>query len=212
VILDSLYLAIQAGGWILLPIWLVGWLAFALIFRVMFFLGRDMYRSSYASVLKEVVAKVEKGKVDQARHLLLSKKGIVYKMYLFVLEHPELSEKVLSARINQIYLRLSRKLEKGILMVGVLAATAPLLGLLGTVQGMVHTFEVITLYGNSNPALLAGGISEALITTQSGLVIAFPMLLLKHRVEDRIFWVRNQIELGMLALYNALNEKSKKEV
>jgi biopolymer transport protein ExbB len=212
VILDSLYLAIQAGGWILLPIWLVGWLAFALIFRVMFFLGRDMYRSSYASVLKVVVEKVERGNLAEARSLLASKKGVVYKMYLFVLEHPNLSEKMLSARINQNYIRLSRKLEKGILMVGVLAATAPLLGLLGTVQGMVHTFEVITLYGNSNPALLAGGISEALITTQSGLVIAFPVLLLKHRVEDRIFWVRNQIELGMLALYNALNEQSKKEV
>ena len=211
-ILDSLYLAIQAGGWILLPIWLVGWLAFALIFRVIFFFGRDMYRSSYASVLKVVVEKVERGNLAEARSLLASKKGVVYKMYLFVLEHPNLSEKMLSARINQNYIRLSRKLEKGILMVGVLAATAPLLGLLGTVQGMVHTFEVITLYGNSNPALLAGGISEALITTQSGLVIAFPVLLLKHRVEDRIFWVRNQIELGMLALYNALNEQSKKEV
>lgn len=211
-ILDSLYLAIQAGGWILLPIWLVGWLAFALIFRVMFFLGRDMYRSSYGAVLKEVVQIVEAGRVEDARRLLATKKGIVYKMYLFVLEHPGLSEKMLSARINQNYMKLSRRLEKGVLMVGVLAATAPLLGLLGTVQGMVHTFEVITLYGNSNPALLAGGISEALITTQSGLVIAFPVLLLKHRVEDRIFWVRNQIELGMLALYNALHEKSKKEV
>jgi biopolymer transport protein ExbB len=212
VILDSLYLSIQAGGWILLPIWLVGWLAFALIFRVMFFLGRDMYRSSYATVLNDVVKVLEDGSVEEARALLTSKKGVVYKMYLFVLEHPGLSEKMLTARINQNYLKLSRKLEKGILMVGVLAATAPLLGLLGTVQGMVHTFEVITLYGNSNPALLAGGISEALITTQSGLVIAFPVLLLKHRVEDRIFWVRNQIELGMLALYNALNDKSKKEV
>jgi len=60
--------------------------------------------------------------------------------------------------------------------IAALAAVAPLLGLLGTVMGMVHTFETIQRFGFGNPALLADGISEALLTTQAGLLVAFPLL------------------------------------
>ncbi|MDR1829873.1 MAG: MotA/TolQ/ExbB proton channel family protein [Candidatus Fibromonas sp.] len=74
---------------------------------------------------------------------------------------------------------------KALHMAGIMAKVAPLLGLLGTVTGMVQTFEVITVYGNQNPVLMADGISEALITTQSGLIIAFPLLLLNHRLAER---------------------------
>jgi hypothetical protein len=74
---------------------------------------------------------------------------------------------------------------KALLMAGIMAKVAPLLGLLGTVTGMVQTFKVITIYGNQNPVLMADGISEALITTQSGLVIAFPLLLLNHRLAEK---------------------------
>lgn len=74
---------------------------------------------------------------------------------------------------------------KALHMSGIMAKVAPLLGLLGTVTGMVETFEVITVYGNQNPVLMADGISEALITTQSGLVIAFPLLLLNHRLAEK---------------------------
>ena len=74
---------------------------------------------------------------------------------------------------------------KALHMSGIMAKVAPLLGLLGTVTGMVQTFKVITVYGNQNPILMADGISEALITTQSGLVIAFPLLLLNHRLAER---------------------------
>jgi biopolymer transport protein ExbB len=85
-------------------------------------------------------------------------------------------------------------MNRNLQMIGVLATTAPLLGLLGTVTGMVTTFEIITEYGNGNPVLLAGGISEALITTQSGLLIAFPILLLRNRLEDRNQWVLKRME------------------
>jgi biopolymer transport protein ExbB/TolQ len=61
--------------------------------------------------------------------------------------------------------------------IATLAAVAPLLGLLGTVMGMVHTFETIQHFGFGNPILLADGISEALLTTQAGLLVAFPLLL-----------------------------------
>jgi hypothetical protein len=74
---------------------------------------------------------------------------------------------------------------KAIHMAGIMAKVAPLFGLLGTVTGMVRTFKVITVYGNQNPVLMADGISEALITTQSGLIIAFPILLLTHRMAEK---------------------------
>lgn len=61
--------------------------------------------------------------------------------------------------------------------IATLAAVAPLLGLLGTITGMVHTFETIERFGFGNPMLLADGISEALLTTQAGLLVAFPLLL-----------------------------------
>lgn len=61
--------------------------------------------------------------------------------------------------------------------IAALAAVAPLLGLLGTVMGMVRTFSTIERFGFGNPALLADGISEALLTTQAGLLVAFPLLL-----------------------------------
>jgi hypothetical protein len=74
---------------------------------------------------------------------------------------------------------------KALHMSSIMAKVAPLLGLLGTVTGMVQTFKVITIYGNQNPVLMADGISEALITTQSGLIIAFPLLLLNNRLAEK---------------------------
>jgi biopolymer transport protein ExbB/TolQ len=66
-----------------------------------------------------------------------------------------------------------------------LAAIAPMLGLLGTVMGMVDTFDTISRFGFGNPTLLADGISEALLTTQAGLLIAFPLLLACDFLERR---------------------------
>jgi biopolymer transport protein ExbB/TolQ len=83
-----------------------------------------------------------------------------------------------------------------------MAAAAPLLGLLGTVTGMVSTFEVITLYGNQNPVLMADGISEALISTQSGLLIAFPLTLMKQRLDERIEILKQEMELGATVIDN----------
>lgn len=71
-------------------------------------------------------------------------------------------------------------IEKGLSTLGVLAAIAPLLGLLGTVTGMIELFNVITEFGSGNPRVLASGISIALITTQAGLGIAIPIIVIHH--------------------------------
>ena len=71
------------------------------------------------------------------------------------------------------------------------AGLAPLMGLLGTVMGMIKTFTIIQLFGGTNPALMADGISEALLTTQGGLVVAFPLVMVHTYLKIRIDFVKN---------------------
>lgn len=83
-----------------------------------------------------------------------------------------------SLKLDDAILREVPKLESGLNLIKVLAAAAPLLGLLGTVIGMIRTFQAITLFGTGDPQIMASGISEALVTTVLGLIVAIPLLLL----------------------------------
>lgn len=82
------------------------------------------------------------------------------------------------------------------------AAVGPLLGLLGTVTGMISTFDVITEYGNGNPKLLAGGISEALVTTEFGLMVAIPMLLIGNMLSGWAQRIKDDIDSAALRVSN----------
>lgn len=84
----------------------------------------------------------------------------------------------LERKLDEAVLRESSSLERYLWAVKVVAVVAPLLGLLGTVTGMIRTFQAITLFGTGDPKLMAGGISEALVTTMLGLIVAVPMVLL----------------------------------
>ncbi len=86
------------------------------------------------------------------------------------------------------------RLERFLPTLGVLAAIAPLLGLLGTVTGMINTFQIITLYGTGDPRMLSGGISEALVTTQLGLAVAVPIMLLHHVLDRRVDRILGDME------------------
>lgn len=81
-------------------------------------------------------------------------------------------------KLSEAALKEMPGLTRGLLFIKVVAAVAPLMGLLGTVTGMIKTFQVITLYGAGDPKMMAGGISQALMTTVEGLVVAIPMVLL----------------------------------
>ncbi|MDX1480927.1 MAG: MotA/TolQ/ExbB proton channel family protein [Woeseiaceae bacterium] len=81
-------------------------------------------------------------------------------------------------KLSEAALKEMPGLTKGLLFIKVISVVAPLMGLLGTVTGMIKTFQVITLYGAGDPKMMAGGISQALITTVLGLVVAIPMVLL----------------------------------
>ena len=93
-------------------------------------------------------------------------------------EHKGEDLETLQLHLDDAVLKEIPKLERGLNLVKVLAAVAPLMGLLGTVIGMIVTFQAITLFGTGDPRLMAGGISQALITTVLGLIAAVPLLLL----------------------------------
>ena len=96
-------------------------------------------------------------------------------------------------------------LTKGLLIIKVISVVAPLMGLLGTVTGMIQTFQVITLYGAGDPKMMAGGISQALMTTVLGLCVAIPMVLLHTVVSGSSRKVINVIQsqsAGLIAEHN----------
>jgi biopolymer transport protein ExbB len=97
-------------------------------------------------------------------------------------------------------------LSKHMSTIAIMAASAPLLGLLGTVSGMVTTFNIITQYGVGNPAMMAEGISEALLTTQAGLVVGFPLVLLHNFLLNRADAIETECISGATRLINIFRE------
>lgn len=100
----------------------------------------------------------------------------------------------LEARLDEAVLAELPKIERGQPIVKLLAAIAPLLGLLGTVTGMIVTFQAITVYGTGDPQLMAGGISQALVTTVLGLVTAVPLLFAQTALSSRSRFITQVIE------------------
>lgn len=100
-------------------------------------------------------------------------------------QNKQFSVDVVSRKLEEVIFKEVASLRKGLPLLKVLAAIAPLLGLLGTVTGMIGTFQAITLFGTGDPKLMAGGISQALVTTVLGLVAAIPLLLLHSLLNSR---------------------------
>jgi biopolymer transport protein ExbB len=99
--------------------------------------------------------------------------------------HRERDPESLVLRLEEQTQREIPKLQRGLSALAVLATTAPLLGLLGTVTGMIATFQSIALVGTGDPRLMSSGISEALVTTALGLIVAIPLSLLHAFVSSR---------------------------
>lgn len=98
-------------------------------------------------------------------------------------------------RIQFVIRTQATHLDRAVRIVGACATMLPLLGLLGTVLGMLASFEVIQIHGTGQPGLLAGGIGQALITTQAGLLTAVPVLFFHHVVRNQVRLIRNETEM-----------------
>ncbi|GEM77412.1 MotA/TolQ/ExbB proton channel family protein [Vibrio sagamiensis] len=110
------------------------------------------------------------------------------------------SVEALELRLLEAVVDEQMHLEKGLSMLKLLAALAPMLGLLGTVTGMIETFQVITQFGNGDPKVMAGGISMALVTTVLGLIAAMPLLLAHNILSSQAERIRNILEKQGIAL------------
>jgi len=200
--LDTLYYTAKAGGYVMFPLFLCGAVGFYFVFSCMNKLGRDVFNRELRVVVERFGVLMAANDVEGARKFLQQNKGLVSQQLQNAIEHPEWSESRIRTTMSEKISALLVELDKGMHLAGVMATTAPLLGLLGTVAGMISTFQVLTTFGNSNPLLLADGISEALIATQSGLLIAIPLMLMQNRIEDRNHWIRKQLEHGMTITLN----------
>ncbi len=157
------------GGWIMVPLAVCSVIMWTLIVERLFFFvgltGRDIS-------VREALRLLDRGAQGAEGSGLRTR--LVTAFLQERTGRPELDESV----VYHASLRLRPLLHRYLAVIVVLASVAPLLGLLGTVIGMVETFDVIAVFGTGNVKALSGGISVALITTQSGLVVAIPGLFL----------------------------------
>jgi biopolymer transport protein ExbB len=190
----------KKGGIVMYPLFLVAF--FALLLAAERFVVL-MYRGHLGKrFMKRLNMLVHGERYEEAANLCLQR-GTSLSMVLFaVLNKANDTREAAERSLQEALLREQPKLERRMGLLAAMGTIAPLLGLLGTVTGMVSTFEVITLYGNQNPVLMADGISEALISTQSGLLVAFPLTLLKQRLDERVEILTQELQLGATIIDN----------
>jgi biopolymer transport protein ExbB len=166
---------VQAGGWLMLPILLSSVIALAIIGER--FWSLQQKRINPATLVSQVWQWYKSDSLtDQNIQALANSSplGRVLAAGLMNRHHPrEIMKESIEDTGRQVVVELERYLNT----LGTIASITPLLGLLGTVIGMIKVFAAITTHGVGNPSVLAGGISEALITTAAGLSVAIPSLI-----------------------------------
>ena len=159
---------IQQGG-------IVGYLVIAL---GLFGVGLSIERLiKLINADKKVTAQLESDVISEDNPL-----GRVLSVYE---KNKTVDTETLELKMAEAVFKETPELNKGLLLIKVISVVAPLMGLLGTVVGMINTFQAITLYGTGDPKLMAGGISQALVTTVLGLTVAIPTTLLHTIVSGR---------------------------
>ncbi len=183
---------VASGGVIMYPLLLLGIIALLIIIERLFFYNQYDFKKSKElfSFLNQFDEKSLHKNVD----FDLKRQQPLWIFIQKLLKNPTKNQEDLTKAVEEQISDLETKLNSKLTTLGVLGTIAPLLGLLGTVSGMIALFDVITLYGTSNPKILAGGISIALVTTQTGLSLAIPILLFHHYLVRRKVKIVNFLE------------------
>lgn len=167
-----------AGGIVMFPLMIVSALMWILIInRVLFF--RRLYRKNMSR--KKAARHVAQGRLPDRRRY----RGAVALLVSGFLQRRSGNSRIDRRILDETVIHLVVSLDRYLAVIGALAAIAPLLGLLGTVTGMIATFDIIAVFGVGNARAMAGGISEALITTQTGLLVAIPGLYMSNFLNRR---------------------------
>lgn len=180
---------VPKGGPLVWPIVALLGLALIILLERLFFFLRHSLRM--APFMVQLAALVEKENWQGCRNLMeKNKKGFVPGVLLKALPFKAHTRTDMENALQEAILAQIPSIERFLSTLGMLAAIAPLMGLLGTVTGMINTFHVITYYGTGDPRMMSGGISEALVTTMLGLTVAIPIMLfhtlLSRKVETQI--------------------------
>ena len=184
---------LKEGGLVGYVILLLGLLGVALaIIRWSFI---RPFENSETKNLEEVIFQIQQGNKEEAKVMLNKLKPHPMKEFVeFIILNLKESTEVYESKVMNRLFNAKKKLNKYGPYLLVLAGVAPLLGLLGTVTGMIETFSMITVYGTGDPKVLSGGIKAALVTTQLGLVVAIPCILVGNFLSSKASRVMNQFE------------------
>jgi biopolymer transport protein ExbB len=169
---------VRAGGWLMVPILLCSVVAMAIVAERFWTLQRR--RVTPANLVVQVWQWTKSGELDDARVRALRKSSPLGRLLAAGLVNRDNSREMMKENIEDVGRHVVHDLDRYLNTLGTIASISPLLGLLGTVIGMIKVFAVITTQGVGDAGILAGGISEALITTAAGLTVAIPTLMF-HR-------------------------------
>ncbi len=197
---------INSGGLIGWIIVLLGVAALGLVaLRIMFLMSAAKATGNLA---KPVLAKLLQDGKESALEYMKTQKGSTARVLKATIRNLDRDREHIEDIVAESILHESGRLDRFGSMILVVAAVAPLLGLLGTVTGMIATFDIITEFGTGDPKLLSGGISIALVTTELGLIVAIPVLMLGNLLSGWAERIKDSMEHSALHLINEYNKQS----
>ena len=176
---------IKSGGVVMIPILVISFFMWILIINRMLFL-RQLYSKN---ISRDQAGELVKNNQEPELRYQGINSLLVREFLAARSQDPELDDFIL----DETVVRLISSLDSHLATIQVLAGVAPLLGLLGTVIGMMSTFDVITIFGTGNAKAMAGGISVALITTQTGLMVSIPGLYMSGFLTKRANNVKHRL-------------------
>lgn len=193
---------VQSGGWLMAPILLCSVAAMAIIVERLWSLQRE--RVVPSDLATRAWEWVRTGTLTEERIQALREGSPFGRILAAVLASRHLDREMMKEYIEEVGRHVAHELDRYLNALGTIAAISPLLGLLGTVIGMIKVFAVITVQGVGEPRVLAGGISEALVTTAAGLTVAIPSLLFHRVLRGRVDELVVTMEREALKLVGAL--------
>ena len=198
---------ISSGGWLMVPIILCSVISVAIIIERLWTLKKDSVAP--ADLVIDIEHLLEQHQLTDDRLEELQQSSYLGRILVAGLSFPNQAPADIRRSIEEAGRHVVHELEKYLNALGTIAAITPLLGLLGTVIGMIKVFAAITAVGVGNPQILAGGISEALITTAAGLSVGIPSLMFHRYFKGKINELTVDMEQHALRLLNLIQESQK---
>lgn len=204
---ETLFEKIAKGGWVMAPLVTIGLAALLVALVKWWQLSR--VRLATERDLQLVLRHLEQREQEQALAHARSIRGLAGDLLASAVEHVDEKKEYIEEILYEKMLGARTKLERGLAFLALTATVGPLMGLLGTVMGMIATFQLISSFGSGDPKVLAAGISEALIATASGMVVAIPALLLHAFLSRKAKGIIGSMEQTAVGFINGVPEVEK---